>query len=140
MSDSPQLGRVSFIVTGGGECDSEPPILDTLYVAPVVVSNTAAAEVVLTVTAHDEGSGVGALSGRIEGPAAANGQIPKIFFSSLPDPKSPDAPMIARIAVPQYAANGIWRVVVVELTDKARNKHAYNGTDPALANAYFTVE
>ena len=80
------------------------------------------------------------MSGRFEGPVAANGQVPRIFFATQPDPKSPDAPMTAKIPVPQYAANGIWRATFVQVVDKARNTRTYNTNDPALVNANFIVE
>ncbi len=138
--DAPQVGRVGFIVSGGGGCDADPPVIDMLSVSPAIVSNAAASEITLTVTAHDDGSGVDSLSGRFEGPVGSDGQVPKIFFASKPDPTHPDAPMIARIPVPQYAGRGTWSVVLLQVMDKARNTRTYNKNDPALANASFMVE
>ena len=138
--DSPEVGRVSFTVAGGGGCDSDPPVIDALYVAPAIVSNTSASELTLTVAVHDDGSGVGFLTGRIDGPVSTSGQVPRIFFTSQPDPRNPDAPLTARITVPQFAASGIWRVASVEVTDKAHNRRIYNRADPVLAEAGFTVE
>jgi hypothetical protein len=139
-SDSPQVGRVSFVVAGGGGCDSVPPTLDALYASPAIVSNAAAAEITLTATAHDEGSGVATLFGRVQGPPSTSGQVPRIAFSCTPDPKNPEAPMTTKITVPQYAAKGIWKVDYLQVLDKARNARTYQGDDPALANANFTVE
>jgi len=139
-SDSPQVGRVSFVVSGGGACDSDPPFIDAMSVSPAIVSNASPTEVILTITAHDEGSGVASLSGRYEGPVSSSGQVPRIFFACAPDPKNPDAPMTARISVPQFAAKGIWRVSLLQILDKARNTRSYNSNDPALVNASFTVE
>jgi hypothetical protein len=139
-ADSPQVGPVSFVVSGGGGCDADPPVIDGLYVAPGVVSNAAASEVSLTFTVHDEGSGVDSLSGRIEGPVSANGLVPKIYFASKADAKNPDAPLIAKFSVPQHAASGVWRVAFVQVMDKAHNTRNYNIGDPALVNASFIVE
>lgn len=138
--DSPQVGNVGFVVSGGGGCDSDPPVIDALRVSPAVVSNTATSEVTLTIAAHDDGSGVDSLSGHFDGPVAADGQVPKIYFAAKPDPSHPDAPMITRIPVPQHAASGIWKVALVQIMDKARNTRTYNRDDPALVNASFVVE
>lgn len=140
-SDSPQVGRVNFVVSGGGgACDSDPPVVDTLYFSPTVVSNAAPADIILTVAAHDDASGVGSLSGRVEGPVSANGQAPRIFFACAPDPNDPEAPMTAKISVPQFAAKGVWTVALVQVTDKARNSRTYNRNDPVVEQAGFTVE
>jgi hypothetical protein len=139
-ADSPELAHASFNVAGSGGCDPDPPVLDSLEVAPTVVSNANATEVVLTVTAHDDGSGLVSLNGRFEGPLPTNGEVPKSFFFGQPDPKNIEAPIVVKIRVPQFSPTGIWRVRVLRLTDKAGNTRDYEGTDPALANAYFRVE
>lgn len=138
--DDPQVGRAGFFVTGGGACDAAAPVIDGMYFSPPVVSNASAAEIVLTVRVHDEGSGVASLFGRIEGPAAPNGQVARIAFECVPDPADPETQMTARIPVPQYAARGVWSVIWVHATDKARNAHPYYKGDPALAGGSFTVE
>ncbi len=137
--DAPQVGRVSFLVGGGG-CDAEPPTLDALFFSPAYVSNAAAADLVVTVRAHDDVSGVASLSGWIDGPVATNGQAPRIHFEARPDPQDPDGPMSARITVPQFAARGVWRVTLAQVADRARNTRAYTRNDPALRDAAFTVE
>jgi hypothetical protein len=108
--------------------------------SPAHVSNTVATEIFLTVEAHDDGSGVASLFGRIEGPAAANGQVAWIRFECSPNPGDPRAPMTATVSVPQYAARGVWSVVWVQVTDKARNSHPYYKDAPVLAGARFIVE
>jgi hypothetical protein len=137
--DSPQIGHVGFTVSGGGACDSDPPVIDSFSAAPTVVSNAAAATVVLTIAAHDDASGVAAVSGWIEGPVATNGQAPRMPFSAAQDPGDPEGPMISRITVPQFAAEGIWRVTIAQVSDKARNTRTYNKDDPALREARFMV-
>lgn len=138
--DSPQLGHVSFMVAGGGGCDSDPPVLDGVIVTPATVSNASDSEVTLAIAAHDQGSGLATLEGRVEGPIPPGGQAPRIFFSAHADPQNPDAPIVVKIVVPRLAAHGLWHVAVLNLTDKARNARTYSGADPALANAYFNVE
>jgi hypothetical protein len=139
-AESPELSGAGFVVSGGGGCDPDPPVLDAINIQPSTVSNATPTIVTLTITAHDDGSGVASLTGRIEGPASANGPAPRQYFSSKPDPRNPNAPMIAQITMPATAAKGIWRVTVIELTDKANNMHAYNTSDPVLADAIITVE
>lgn len=139
-TDDPQVGRVGFYVSGGGACDAEPPVIDGMYFTPPVVSNEAATEVTLTVRVHDEGSGVASLFGRIEGPPSPNGQVARIPFECVPDPGDPEAQMIAKIAVPQHAARGVWSVIWLHATDKAKNAHPYYKDDPALAGGSFTVD
>ena len=139
-SESPQIGPVRFVVSSGGDCDSEPPMIDSLVVSPAIVSNAAASEITLTFTIHDDASGVASLSGRFEGPVATDGQVPKIFFAGNSDPAHPEAPITARISVAQHVASGIWQVVLVQVMDKARNTRTYNKGDPALVNARFMVE
>jgi len=139
-NDSPKLGHVSFIVAGGGGCDSEAPVLDNIFVSPTTVSNNSIAEVTLTISAHDQGSGLTSLQGRIEGPTPEGGQISRLFFRAQADPNNPDAPIPVKIAVPQHAARGVWHVALLILTDKANNARSYQGRDPDLANAYFNVE
>ena len=139
-SESPQIGPVSFVVSSGGDCDSEPPMIDTILVSPAIVSNAAASEITLTFTIHDDASGVASLSGRFEGPVATDGQVPKIFFAGETNPAHPEAPITTKISVPQHAASGIWQVVLLQVMDKARNTRTYNKGDPALVNARFIVE
>jgi len=138
--DSPQIGRVSFFVSGGGACDAEPPVVDAMYFSPTAVSNATASEVVVTVQAHDDQSGVATVSGWIDGPVADNGQPPRIYFECRADPHDDRAPMTARITVPQFAARGTWTVTLAQVSDKARNTRSYNRNDPALRDATFTVE
>jgi len=138
--ESPQVGRVSFLVSGGGGCDSEAPVIDALFFSPSLVSSATAVVITVTVRAHDEGTGVASLSGWIDGPVATNGQAPRIYFESAPDPSDKDGPMTARITVPQYAAKGVWKVSLLQVVDKARNTRAYSRDDPALRDASFTVE
>jgi hypothetical protein len=138
--DSPQVGHVSFGVSGGGQCDSEAPTIDSFYFQPTVVSNAAATDVLVTVVARDDSSGVKSLSGWLDGPLAANGQPPRIYFECLPDPNNPNAPMTGHVTLPQLAAKGVWRVSLAQISDKANNTRAYNRDDPALRDAVLTVE
>lgn len=138
--DSSEVGHVSFSVSGSGACDSEAPVVDAIGVTPTVVSNISTTQLTLTVKAHDDASGLSSCTGRIEGPAAANGQGPSIYFESQPDPRDPAGPLITLINVPQYAAKGVWRVALLQLMDKARNARSYAKGDPVLANGSFTVE
>lgn len=136
--DDPPISGAGFRVSAGA-CDSSPPVIDAMQFAPAAVSNEEAAEVVLTIAVHDEGTGVASVSGRIEGPASPSGQVPWIGFESVPDPQAPDAPLTAKIQVPKFAARGVWRVAWVQATDKARNTHPYYRDNPVVAGAVFSV-
>ena len=117
-----------------------PPTLDALQLSPTVVSNERATEIMVTATVTDEGTGAAGLYGRVEGPAATNGQTPKLYFSCTHDPNQTDGSWTGKISVPQYAAKGTWKVVWVQVQDKARNVRSYSSADAVLSGAVFTVE
>src|SRR5262249_7350515 len=109
-TDSPQVGHVSFGVSGGGQCDSEAPTIDGMYFQPTVVNNAHPTDVTVTVAAHDDSSGAAALSGWLDGPIAANGQPPRIYFECRTDPNTLTGPLTGRLTIPRNAAAGVWRV------------------------------
>ena len=94
--DSPQLGHVSFMVAGGGGCDSDPPVLDGVIVTPATVSNASASEVTLAIAAHDQGSGLATLEGRVEGPIPRAVRRPEFSSRLTPIPRIPTPPSSSR--------------------------------------------
>jgi hypothetical protein len=140
QSQSPLLARVAFLVSGGTDCDSSPPTLDAFALSPTVVSNEAAAEILVTASVNDVGSGAISMTGWFEGPVATSGQAPRNYFSCTPDKRDPQAPWTGRVVVPQFAAKGTWRVGVISLQDKARNFRQYTSADPVVAGVVFEVQ
>lgn len=138
--DSSALARASFEVSSPEHCDSTPPTLEGLDLSPTIVSNEAAAEILVTASVRDEGSGTSSVSGWAVGPTATNGQAPRIHFSCAKDSRDSEAPWIGRLLVPQYAAKGVWKVGWMRLQDRALNARDYKGEDPVLAGAIFRVE
>ncbi len=138
--NSPLMAGAAFQVSGGTECDSSPPSLDSLALSSSVVSNEAASEILVTATVSDVGSGAISMTGWFEGPVATSGQAPRNYFSCIPDRNDPSAPWTGKIVVPQFAAKGTWRIGLITLQDKARNIRQYTYTDPAVAGSVFLVQ
>ena len=137
--DAPALSRVGFGVSSR-DCDTTPPMLESFSLAPSVVSNQSRSEVVVTLSIHDEGTGTTSVTGTFLGPVATNGRPPKIPFTCAPSSADPEAPWTARVVVPQYAAQGTWRVDLLRLQDRALNVREYKIDDPELASALFEVQ
>lgn len=138
-NDSPIMARGVFAVTSPN-CDSSAPTLERIELSPTVVSNGTGAEIQLTLGVHDEGSGTVSVTGWAEGPAATNGQTPRIHFSCTRNPNDPEDVWAGKILVPQFAAKGLWKVGLVHLQDRALNTRDYKTGDPTLASATFQVE
>jgi hypothetical protein len=136
---TPQTDGVSFFVSGQ-DCDSSPPTLESLQVAPTVVANETGSEILLSAVVRDEGSGPVSLYGWVQGPSPANGQGPRIPFNCVRDPRNPDGPWIGKFLMPQFAARGTWRVSTVRVSDRALNYRDYWATDPVLAGVTIEVE
>ncbi len=139
-ANSPLLARASFQVSSGADCDSSPPTFEAFDLSPKVVSNETAAEILVTATVHDDGTGTAAMSGWFEGPVSSGGQIPKNFFYCSPAPKDPEAPWTCKVQVPQLAAWGTWKVGVIRLQDKALNSREYTAADPVVSGRVFEVQ
>ena len=138
-SDSPFVARVGFGVLGQGDCDSTPPTLEVFDLSPRTVSNETGAEILVTATVRDDGSGASSVFGWTA-PASTNGQDSKIYFSCTQNPNDREAPWTGKILVPRYAVKGTWKVGLVHLEDKARNARDYRPDDPVIAGATFVVE
>ena len=79
------------------------------------------------------------LVGWVDGPASTNGTVPKINFSCARTSNAPDSTWTGRIIVPQYSANGIWKVGMLRLQYNSIASIQYGPTDPILARGYFEV-
>jgi len=139
-SGSPLVGHADFQVLSQENCDSIPPILETLDLSPRSLSNETGAEILVTAAVDDEGSGTISVSGWVSGPISTNGQVPKISFFCAQNSKDPRAPWTGKILVPQYAAKGTWKVGRVRVQDKALNVREYTPEDTVISGATFEVE
>jgi len=139
-ADSPILAHAGFQVSSRADCDSTPPTLDSFDLSPAVVSSETATEILVTATVYDAESGAAQMTGWFLGPVAAGGQPPKISFQCATTPNDPHAPWTCRVAVPQRAAKGTWKVGVIRLEDKAHNSREYTAADPVVANRVFEVQ
>ncbi|HEX7707306.1 MAG TPA: hypothetical protein VF701_12685 [Thermoanaerobaculia bacterium] len=120
-------------------CDSSPPMLSALLLDPLVVSNAEGGVIRIQATAHDDGCGVGSMSG-FAGPAgpagAAGGQ--RIPFSL--QPSTDGRTFTGRIAVPRHAATGRWQIGWIQALDKGFNLRTFTTSEPVVAAATFQVE
>ena len=139
VADSPQIARATFDVSHP-ECDTTPPVLDSLTLSPTTVQNEVASIILVTAVASDEGSGVSSMYGDALGPIASNGQPPRIRFVCARNANDPNGPWTAQIQVPQHAARGTWKVGFLQVQDKANNTRNYGPNDPVLAGSIFQVQ
>jgi len=134
--DNPLVAAVKVNI-GGDHCDSVAPTVESLTIDPLDVSNANDGMVTVTAIVSDDSSGVASISGQVAGPAADNGQPPRVYFAFQPS-DTPDR-WIGRINIPKFAAKGTWTIVWLQALDKSNNLKTYAQTDPVLANAKFTV-
>jgi len=133
--DNPIVGAVKLHVTGDS-CDSTPPAMTSLQLDPPAVSNVEASTITLTAFIGDDLCGVASVSGQAAGPTAVNEQPPRLYFSFVP---AADGQWVGKLTVPKLASKGVWSIVWLQALDKANNLKTYAQSDPALANAKFTV-
>ncbi len=136
---SPVLGRLSFNVSRADECDSTPPVLQSLDLSPRLVSNEDQSQIVVTAAVTDEGTGVRSVSGRADGPITGGGTTPNVNFSCQKQGSEPSGQWVGKIVVPKFSAKGTWRVSWVQVQDGANNRRVYSLNDPVLASATFEV-
>ena len=140
QNPNPAIDHVGFQVVGS-TCDDTPPVLEAFSMAPSSVSNDSAAEILVTASVSDAGSGATSLTGWATGPPATNGVTPKILFACVAtNPSEPGSTWTGKILVPQYAAKGTWRITRVRVQDRAQNVRDYTQADGIIANATFTVQ
>ena len=139
-SGSRRRGRRQKFDVSHPECDTTPPVLDSLTLSPTTVQNEVASIILVTAGASDEGSGVSSMYGDALGPIASNGQPPRIRFVCARNANDPNGPWTAKIQVPQHAAKGTWKVGFLQVEDKAKNTRNYGPNDPVLAGGIFEVQ
>jgi hypothetical protein len=134
-TDMPAVKAVQLDISGQG-CDSTPPVLSSLALNPMRVSNADASSINVIAMVTDDLSGVAHINAQAYGPTGPSGA--RLSFSLA----SPDGGQTwtGVINVPKNAANGTWSVGWVQVIDKAQNLRAYSANDPVLAGVKFEVE
>lgn len=136
-SDNPIVAGVKINMLAD-HCDSTPPVVESIVLDPVEVSNVADSIVTATARVTDD-NGVQSVGGSMLGPMPQEkgSQPPHIYFSfqKTDDPQI----WIAKITVPKLSAKGTWNVNWLLPQDKSNNNRTYTQADPVLANAKITV-
>jgi hypothetical protein len=120
----------------GDLCDSSPPVIASLTLDPVLVTNAQASIITVSAVVVDDLCGTASLSGQAIPPGGIGGQRRYISFQPQPDGRS----FVGKLEIPQFAAKGQWHISWIQTLDKGHNLKAYPATDPALAKATFVVE
>ena len=130
--DNPLVQSVKVSISGDG-CDSEAPVLQSILLSSndIVVGHDGA-NVTVTLMVVDDGCGVAGISGQYSGPGVGSGG----FF---PLQQSAGNMYVGTIHFDPLAPRGTWRIMSVQLTDRARNLRVYRNTDPQLAGAVFQL-
>lgn len=137
-ANDPLVNGVSFLFVGNS-CDSEPPVLQGLFLNPNEVDNDIDSEVTLTATVTDDKTGVAGVSGRVDGPPSTSGQRPSIYFSLSGNREDPSSPWVGRIRIAKFSAAGTWQLGSLQVIDRANNIKIYGPNDRQLAGSQFTV-
>jgi hypothetical protein len=135
-NDHQLVGPVVLDV-GGDSCDSKAPVITSLVLDPLVVSNAQATTIRVLATVVDEGGcGVQSLSGQATPPGGIGGQRRYISFA----PSTDGTNFVGSLEIPQFAAKGLWSIAWIQALDKGHNLRAYSSNEPVVARATFTVE
>jgi hypothetical protein len=131
--DNPLVQSVKVNIMGEG-CDSEAPVLQSVLLSSndIVVARDGA-NVTVTLMVVDEGCGVSGISAQYAGPGMGSGG-----FFPLQQSGGGNT-FVGTIHFDPRAARGTWRIMSVQLTDRARNLRVYRNTDPQLAGAVFQL-
>jgi len=131
--DNPLVQSVKVSITGEG-CDSEAPVLQSVLLSSndIVVARDGA-NVIMTLMVADEGCGVAGISAQYAGPGRGSGG----FFPL--QQSGPANTFVGTIHFDPLVARGVWRIMSVQLTDRARNLRVYRNTDPQLVGAVFQL-
>jgi hypothetical protein len=132
-TDNPLVRAVQLNIAGDN-CDSNAPVMQGLVLSTNdLVIGREGATLTVTVTAFDDGCGISGISGQYGGPGAGSGG----FFpmQSTGDPNT----FVGRIQFNPLAPRGTWRILSIQLTDRARNLRIYDASDPMMRNGIFQV-
>lgn len=131
--DNPLVQNVKVSITGDG-CDSEAPVLQSVLLSSndIVVARDGA-NLTVTLMVADEGCGVSGISAQYAGPGVGSGGFFPLQQSGPPNT------FVGLIHFDPRAPRGTWRIMSVQLTDRARNLRVYRNTDPQLVGAVFQL-
>ncbi len=134
------VSSVVFYRSFSGSCDSEPPVLRRVELSPRVVVNEESARIQITAFLDDVGSGVASASGFVMAADPSIASPQRVHFVLRKSSDAPAAPWIGTIEIPQHSMAGRWEIRAFRISDEARNQRTYGAGDPAIADAWFTVE
>lgn len=133
--DNPLVKSIQLDIAGES-CDSQPPQMQSLTLAPPVVSNMDASVIDVMAIVTDDTCGVSSISGQAIGPTGAGSA--RIYFS-FQNSGAGDQ-WIGKLQIPKHAAKGTWTISWVQILDKGYNLKTYSSNDPVLSRAQFRVE
>lgn len=132
------LQGAALYVSFQGTCDSTPPELISVSIAPNVVSNRESSTIVVSAFATDAETGVLSATILLEGPDIGQSE-PQRIQAALQRVGESDE-WRAEVIIPRFSAAGRWTLRSLRLTDRARNFRSWSGSDPKLVTAWFIVE
>lgn len=134
----PPLEGTRLYVSFQGTCDSTPPELISVSIAPNVVSNRESSSIVVSAFAADAETGVLSATVLLESPDIDQSE-PQRIQASLKRVGESDE-WRAEVVIPRFSAAGRWTLHSLRLSDRARNFSSWSSSDPKLATAWFIVE
>jgi len=132
-TDNPLVRAVQLNIAGDN-CDSNAPVMQGLVLnTNDLVVGREGATLTVTVTAFDDACGISGISGQYGGPGTGSGG----FFpmQSTGDPNT----FVGRIQFNPLAPRGTWRILSIQLTDRAHNLRIYDASDPMMRSGIFQV-
>lgn len=135
--DAPLEGA-GLYVSFQGTCDSTPPELISVSIAPNVVSNRESSTIVVSALATDAETGVLSATVLLEGPDIDQGEPQRIQAALKRVGESNE--WRTEVVIPRFSAAGRWTLRSLRLSDRARNFSSWSSSDPKLVTAWFMVE
>ena len=125
-----QTAKVNVLTEGS---DSEPPVLEDIYITPTTVVYEEIVKIHVRVT--DDISGVASVNGRIHKSPSGQAYIP--FYCKY---DAEEDEFIAEIIIQRNTEVGLWEIDNLVISDKARNQsRLVRIQDPILQQANFEV-
>jgi hypothetical protein len=134
-SDNQFVSPITLDITSDS-CDSEPPMLQSLSLSPMVVSNREGGSIRIEAILADDGCGVASLSGQAVPASGAGGQ--RVYFSF--EPAGDGRTYVGTIQIEKAAAKGVWNIAWLQALDKGHNLQPYQTNDPVISRVTFRVE
>jgi hypothetical protein len=133
--DNPLVAAVRVNILSD-QCDSTPPVVQSVVFDTTVVSNVADSKVGITIIASDNFCGVESVSGYVV-PDGGPAQTREPFnLRPTADPNT----WRGEVTIRRLAAKGIWKINWLQVVDKGKNLRGLSANEPALAGAVFRVQ